>query len=78
MERPKQEDLVEWAAMPQTRWAIQKLVEEQQRLKDILGDGTTLAENPGMTAQLTARTVGEIAGAGAFKSLIEEEINSDS
>ena len=34
MERPKQEDIIEWAQMPQTRWALQKAKEQQDELKE--------------------------------------------
>ena len=78
MERPKQEDIIEWAQMPQTRWALQKAKEAQDELKENIVDGATLAESSGATAQLTARIIGEIRGVGWFKTFLEEEINSDS
>ena len=56
------EEKQEWLRNPVTKWYFSQVEEAQAALGEQLKNGASLAETPGLTAQLTARLVGELAG----------------
>lgn len=68
------EEFDQWWHDKVTREVIAKLVKDQEALKNTLVEGTTLSDSPGLTAQLTARLIGEIAG---LEHVIKKEFLED-
>lgn len=63
-----------WWNLPQTREVLSRIVEQKEGIVEQILDSNTLSDNAGLTAQLTARAVGEIAGLDYFikKEFLEE------
>jgi len=72
-QRPSKEEVEEWVSHPVTKWKLSKLSVAVADLSDKVISGGTLADAPGLTAQLTAREVGEAAGVRAAISILEDE-----
>jgi len=51
-----------WLALPQTKEILSKIVEWKSAIIQEIIESRTLSDNAGLTAQMTARAVGEIAG----------------
>jgi hypothetical protein len=68
------EEFQEWWYLPQTQEVVAKLKEFRQAVVDEILESRTLSDNAGMTAQMTARAVGEIAGLDFF---IEKRFQED-
>jgi len=62
MDKPTSEEFKEWQRLPVTRWVFVELEGRRNEVRNDMADGTILSETPGLTAQLAARAVGEIAG----------------
>ncbi len=80
MEKISKQDVEEWLSSPVTKWAASRLQKERDTLSRVLDSGNTLANDPGYTAQLTARLIGEIAGldhAISYDYLKDDEETND-
>ena len=62
MLKPTRSEMEEWKSSPVTKWVVSQVEETREDLSVRLEGGDTLSNEPGLTAQLTARLVGEIAG----------------
>lgn len=69
------EDYEEWLNLPVTKAILEQIADQRQHLLDAMEAGATLGENSGLTAQLTARLIGELAGVSYI--LNKEFINFD-
>lgn len=56
------EAFLEWRESPVTKEILARIEAQRQYLLQALENGSTLADDPGLTAQLTARMIGELAG----------------
>jgi hypothetical protein len=72
MEKPTADEILEWQQNRVTKWFGSKLEEEIDRLGNMLRSGNTMASDPGATAQLTARMIGEISGIEASLDFMKE------
>jgi len=68
------EEFQEWWYLPQTREVLGMMAVERQESAQKLIDGQTLSEDVGLTAQMTARAVGEVA---AFDWFLEKRFLDD-
>ena len=62
MLKPTRSEMEEWKSSLVTKWVVSQVEETREDLSVRLEGGDTLSDEPGLTAQLTARLVGEIAG----------------
>ena len=62
MQKPTRDEISEWQVSPVTKYMLYRCKEAQEFVKERLDSGNTLHNEVGLTAQVTARAVGEIAG----------------
>ena len=77
MQRPTEEEVKDWQSHPVTKWKIGELKANIALIADRIISGQTLSSDPGVTAQITAREVGEAAGLDAAIDILEEDMNDD-